>query len=54
MGGKNLPKKSKGSQKEMNLHGKDIKIFTANSNPKVAAEIAAGFASRKKRGKNIL
>lgn len=24
----------------MNLHGKDIKIFTANSNPKVAAEIA--------------
>ena len=25
----------------MNLHGKDIKIFTANSNPKVAAEIAA-------------
>ena len=25
----------------MNLHGKDIKIFTANANPKVAAEIAA-------------
>ena len=25
----------------MNLHGEDIKIFTANSNPKVAAEIAA-------------
>ena len=24
----------------MNLHGKDIKIFTANSNPKVAYEIA--------------
>ncbi|MDE7301902.1 MAG: ribose-phosphate pyrophosphokinase [Oscillospiraceae bacterium] len=24
----------------MNLHGKDIKIFTANSNPKVAEEIA--------------
>ena len=24
----------------MNLHGKDIKIFTANSNPKVATEIA--------------
>ena len=24
----------------MNIHGKDIKIFTANSNPKVAAEIA--------------
>lgn len=24
----------------MNLHGKDIKIFTANSNPKVAREIA--------------
>ena len=24
----------------MNLHGKDIKIFSANSNPKVAAEIA--------------
>lgn len=24
----------------MNLHGKDIKIFTANANPKVAAEIA--------------
>ncbi len=24
----------------MNLHGKDIKIFTANSNPKVASEIA--------------
>lgn len=24
----------------MNLHGKDIKIFTANSNPKVAADIA--------------
>lgn len=24
----------------MNLHGKDIKIFTANSNPKVAKEIA--------------
>ncbi|MCI8649656.1 MAG: ribose-phosphate pyrophosphokinase [Anaerotruncus sp.] len=24
----------------MNLHGKDIKIFTANSNPKVAAQIA--------------
>ena len=24
----------------MNLHGKDIKIFTANSNPKVANEIA--------------
>ena len=24
----------------MNLHGKDIKIFTANSNPKVAMEIA--------------
>lgn len=24
----------------MNLHGKDIKIFTANSNPQVAAEIA--------------
>ena len=25
----------------MNIHGKDIKIFTANSNPKVAREIAA-------------
>lgn len=25
----------------MNLHGKDIKIYTANANPKVAAEIAA-------------
>ena len=25
----------------MNLHGKDIKIFTDNSNPKVAEEIAA-------------
>ena len=25
---------------KMNLHGKDIKIFTANSNPDVAAEIA--------------
>lgn len=24
----------------MNLHGKDIKIFSANSNPKVAKEIA--------------
>ena len=24
----------------MNIHGKDIKIFTANSNPKVAADIA--------------
>ena len=24
----------------MNLHGKDIKIFTANANPRVAAEIA--------------
>ena len=24
----------------MNIHGKDIKIFTANSNPKLAAEIA--------------
>ena len=24
----------------MNIHGKDIKIFTGNSNPKVAKEIA--------------
>ena len=24
----------------MNIHGKDIKIFTANANPKVAKEIA--------------
>ena len=24
----------------MNLHGKDIKIFTANANPSVAADIA--------------
>ena len=24
----------------MNLHGKDIKIFTANSNKQVAADIA--------------
>ena len=24
----------------MNIHGKDIKIFTANANPKVAREIA--------------
>ncbi|MBQ4224815.1 MAG: ribose-phosphate diphosphokinase, partial [Oscillospiraceae bacterium] len=27
----------------MNIHGKDIKIFAANSNPQVAKEIAAGL-----------
>ncbi len=29
----------------MNIHGKDIKIFTANSNPKVAREIAQALAA---------
>ena len=39
----------------MNLHGKDIKIFTANSNPKVAAEeCICVHSGRKKRGKDIL